>query len=184
MRKSIQPRRAGRVHVTPAEITLTDLNLLICGWENNYAPGMDRALKTEEAFHDFLRHYGAAPRGWYGPHPPEGYNLELELEKISGKEDEDPRLNPSGGFQEPPARKQKASKPKRRPRLKTQVTAKAAKSQDTKPSPAPEAVKQEAKPKKSAWFYPAGGSDGGGSGGGTSPLGEPWPEPFEGGDPD
>ena len=81
---------------------------------------------------------------------------------------------------EPPARKKKASKPKLRPRPKPQVAAKAARSKDSRPSPAPEAAKEEAqKPKNEVWFYPAGGS-----GGSTNPLDEPWPEPFEAGEPD
>ncbi len=173
MRKPVEPRRVGRVHVTPAELTLDDINLLIGGWDD-YVPRGDQALKTEDAFHDFLRRYGADPHGWYGPHPPEGYDLELELEKFD-EEVEDPRLTSCGLGQEPPTRiKQKASKPKRRSRRKPQVAAKAAS------SPAPEAVKEKAqKPKKEVWFYPAGGS-----GGSTNPLDEPWPEPFEEGEPD
>ncbi len=91
MRKPVEPRRVGRVHVTPAELTLDDFNLLIFGWDD-YVPGEDCALKTEEAFHDFLRRYGADPHSWYGPHPPEGYDLELELKKfVAREEDEDPR---------------------------------------------------------------------------------------------
>ena len=180
MRRPIKPRNAGRVHVTPAELELEDINLLIFGWDD-YVPGDKAVLRTEEAFHDFLRRYGAEPRGWHGPHPPGGYNLELELEKtVAWKEAEDPRLTPSIPGLEPPARKQKASKPKRRARPKPQVAAKAAKSKDSKPSPAPEAAKEEAqKPKKEVWFHPQGGS-----GGSTNPLDEPWPEPFEAGEPD
>jgi len=177
MRKSIQPRRAGRVQVTPAELTLDDFIVLSGGWDD-YVPRGDQALRTEEDFHDFIRRYGADPWGWDGPHPPEGYDLELELEKFD-EEVEDPRLTPSGGFQEPPARiKQKTSKPKRRSRPKPQAAAKAARSEDSKPSPAPEAVKEEAqKPKNEVWFHPAGGS-----GGSTNPGDEPWPEPFEAGE--
>ena len=178
MRKPVQPRNAGRIHVTPADLQLEDLTMLACGWIEPRA-GEHPALRTEDAFHDFLRRYGADAHGWDGPHPPAGYDLEQELGKIA-EEAEDPRLTPFQGL-EPPARiKQKASKPKRRPRPKPQVAAKAARSEDSKPSPAPEAVKEEAQePKNEVWFYPAGRS-----GGSTSPLDEPWPESFEEGESD
>ncbi len=180
MRKQIKPRRASRVQVTPAELELEDINLMIGGWKP--PAGEYGVLRTEDAFHDFLRRYGGDWRGWDGPHPPEGYDLELELEKtVAWQKDEDPRLTPCTPGLEPPARiKQNGSKPKRRPRPKSQVAAKAARSEDSKSSPAPEAVKEEAqKPKNKAWFYPAGGS-----GGSTNPGEEPWPELFEEGEPD
>lgn len=183
MSKAIQPRRTGRIHVTPAEITLGDLNLFIDGWDDTRA-GEHRALRTEDSFHDFLRRYGADPHSWNGPHPPEGYELELELEKTVVEEGEDPRLTPCGLGLEPSApisQTTQVPKPKPRPRLKSQVAAKATRSENSKPSsPAPEAVKKEAqKPKNEEWFYPAGGSVGS-----TSPLDEPWPELFEKGEPD
>ena len=183
MSKAIQPRRTGRVQVTPGELTLEDLNLLICGWDN-YVPRGDLALRTEDAFHKFLRRYGADPYGWDGPHPPEGYDLELELagiiESWNAEIENDPRLTKFQALEPstPISQKAQVPKPKRRPQLKPQVAAKAARSEDSKPSPAPEAVKEEAqKPKNEAWFYPAGGS-----GGSTNPLDEPWPEPFEEGE--
>ena len=178
MRKQIKPRLAGRIQVTPAELQLEDLIILSGGWMEPRAGG-HQALKTEDAFHDFLRRYGSDLRSWDGPHPPEGYDLELELEKFD-EEVEDPRLTPFQCQERPAPTNKKAPKPKRRQRPKPQVAAKAVRSKDSKPSPAPEAVKEEAKkPKKEVWFYPAGGS-----GGSTNPGEEPWPELFEEGDPD
>ncbi len=90
MRKAIKPRRTGRVQVTPHELELEDLNLFIFGWEP--PAGEYGALRTEDSFHDFLRRYGAAPRGWYGPHPPEGYDLDEQLKEIKKDDGPDPRV--------------------------------------------------------------------------------------------
>ncbi len=79
MRKAIKPRNVGRGQVTPAELGLGDLILLVQGWAEP-RQGEDRNLTTESLFHDFLRQYGADL--YNGPHPPGGYDLDKQLEEI------------------------------------------------------------------------------------------------------